>query len=148
MARSRTPPAEQPEKRPRFPEESNPRGHDGVPDPTPAPRPGTPSAAPQALASPAGPPSDPADQDAADATFLADRFGIPPDKSAELVAARGSSVRPDDLAATARRRVARARDPLKGVPAANEPAHEFTADADEHRLKPVLHGPNRRTGAG
>lgn len=79
-----------------------------------------------------------------DGTFLADQFDIPPRKAAELVS--DGAAEADDVHAGVQHNID-ANDPLEGVPTP-ESSDDFTADADETRLKPVLHRPNKSGGAG
>ena len=78
-----------------------------------------------------------------DGAFLAEEFDIPPRKAAKLVAGGDAS---GDLGSAIAQKVSSV-DALKGVPAPQS-ADDFTADTDETRLKPVLHTPNKRAGAG
>jgi hypothetical protein len=75
-------------------------------------------------------------------------FDIDEPRAASLVAeGRG---RPEDVP-TIEGKLRKARkkdDPLAGVPTPAEPAHDLVADADEERLKPVLHVENKRNGGG
>lgn len=89
-------------------------------------------------AAPPPAPAQKASQAADDAAFLIKGFGIPPDRAARLVDS-------SDAAATEAeaRRLLAADDPLADVPTPDEPASDRTADADEERLKPVLHRPRK-----
>jgi hypothetical protein len=78
-----------------------------------------------------------------DGTFLAEEFGIPANKAAELVSQPGEA---DQVEAGVQSNL-RAADPLEGVPTPKA-GPDFSADTDEIRLKPVLHEKNNRAGAG
>lgn len=80
-----------------------------------------------------------------DADFLIEEFDMQAGDAAGLVAGDGADA--DKVAAQARSRE-KGKDPLRGKPAAEEPATERVADTDEQALKPVLHKENRRSGAG
>jgi hypothetical protein len=83
-------------------------------------------------------------EQAVDADFLVEQFGVPTPKAADLVARDGADPADVELAA---RRIERTRDPLAGVPIPKEPQSELTPDTDEVRLKPVVRKNDRR-GAG
>jgi hypothetical protein len=81
--------------------------------------------------------------------FLTDEFGIPERKAAEAVMGDGAATEGEVASLAAEVYKERAKDdPLAGVPTPKEPASHFSPDVDETALKPVLHRPNRRTGAG
>jgi ATP-dependent Clp protease ATP-binding subunit ClpA len=85
--------------------------------------------------------------DADNTQFLSDEFGIPESKAASAVAGPGASeAEVADLAADVHQRRSE-EDPLAGIPTL-ESSDDFTADADETRLKPVIGRTNNRTGAG
>ena len=73
-----------------------------------------------------------------DARFLAQQFDIPAPQAEKLTGAPAEAVRHDTGE----------EDPLAGVPLPEAPASDVTPDADEERLKPVLHQRNDRTGGG
>ncbi len=82
-----------------------------------------------------------------DAAFLADEFDVPVEKAADLVSSNGHEQEAAEIQEATAKRL-RDEDALEGVPPPHEPAHEHVADSDEVRLKPVLHSPNQRNGAG
>ena len=132
-------------ERPEFPEEARPGGHDAEPQPADVPpeplvgagRNGgvgiTPGAQQATRDEAAGP--------AADAQFLTETFDIPAPRAAKLV----HDAEPGDANAVP---PPEPDDPLQGHPVPQASAGQFTVDADEERLKPVLHTPNNRTGGG
>ena len=73
-----------------------------------------------------------------DARFLAQEFDIPAPQAEKLTGAPSEAIRHD----------IGAEDPLAVVPLPEAPASDVTPDADEERLKPVLHQRNDRTGGG
>ena len=83
-------------------------------------------------------------EQAQDADFLVENFGVPTPAAADLVAREGVDPKDVELAT---RRLNDARDPLAGVPIPEEPTDELTRDNDEVRLKPIVRKNDRR-GAG
>ena len=80
-----------------------------------------------------------------DAAYLVDEFDMTPREAAELVKRDGEDAgRVEDAAQDALKK----RDPLKGQPTPKAPASDFTTDADEERLKPVVRERNMRTSGG
>jgi hypothetical protein len=80
-----------------------------------------------------------------DAAFLVEEFEVPPHEAADLITPEGEDAsKVEDEA----RAAIKNRDPLKQTPTPKPPASDFTADADEERLKPVVHQENRRTSGG
>lgn len=83
--------------------------------------------------------------EAREIAFLTEQFDIPAIRAAELIA--GQTDKAQDLAAAELHRQ-RAEDSLADVPTPRPAKDDFVADADEDRLKPVLHEENRRIGVG
>jgi hypothetical protein len=79
-----------------------------------------------------------------DAAFLVEEFEVPPHEAADLVTREGGDA---DKVEDKAREAMKKRDPLKDAPTP-QPAGDFTPDADEERLKPVVHEENRRTSGG
>jgi hypothetical protein len=80
-----------------------------------------------------------------DAAFLVEEFEVPPHEAADLVTREGGDAgKVEDET----REAIKKRDPLKEKPTPKPPASDFTADADEERLKPVVREDNRRTSGG
>jgi hypothetical protein len=80
-----------------------------------------------------------------DAAYLVDQFDMAPREAAELVKREGEDAGKVEQAA---QDALKKRDPLKGQPTPKASRSEYTSDADEERLKPVVREKNMRTSGG
>ncbi len=80
-----------------------------------------------------------------DAAYLVDQFDMAPREAAELVKRKGEDA---DKVEQAAQDALKKRDPLKNQPTPKASPSDYTSDADEEVLKPVVRERNMRTSGG